>query len=298
MAIKLYFKKAGLQSLIVDQGRTSYQAFGVPVSGAMDRKAAQTANELVGNPKNSPLLEMTIIGPTIAISESCQIALTGANLSPQLNGQNIPLYQTIDIQDDATLSFGKCLAGCRAYLAIGGKWQVNKWLDSASAFPLQANLTPDSIIQKGSQIAIEPKEFIDKKISTPILSFSFPINIPVLPGPEFELFSRQNIAHFFSQIYSVHPQSNRMAYRLTPNLSLDHEISIISSAIVRGTIQISHAGQAIILMADAQTTGGYPRIANITEKALDIIAQLKANDCIQFSCCGDLREEENLGNTL
>ena len=282
----LHIKKAGLHTSIQDIGRISYQEFGVPSGGVMDREAANTANWLVGNPKNTPLLEITLMGPTIHIQGSAQIALTGANLSPQLNQGTIPMYETLTINKEATLSFGKAINGCRTYLAVGGDWQVHQWLGSSSAATTNtAILTPDSLLQKNSQLQIQPRLFLPKRVQDiglrPIYSdLAF---IKVMPGPEFDLFSPYAIASFFSQTYTISNDSNRMGYRLIgKKLIVELKQEVISSGIVPGTIQISNSGQAILLMRDAQTTGGYPRIANVIRKDLDMLAQLKPGAKIRF----------------
>jgi len=286
--ITLYFQKAGLLTTIQDKGRIGYQEFGVPVSGAMDQGAAQLANWLVNNPPSAPVLEITLLGPTIEIEGSAQIAITGADLSPKLNRQAIPMYETLTINQKAILSFGRINSGCRAYLAIGGNWMVKKWLGSASAATsAPKDLTPNSIIEKNSNLQIQhPTSFIPKRIHKPTtqLMDTETLRISVLPGPEFEAFSNYNIGHFFSQGYQISNDSNRMGYRLIGK-ALDFRPSkeVISSGIVPGTIQISNSGQPIILMRDAQTTGGYYRIANVLNAGLNQLAQAKPGTFVWFT---------------
>ena len=128
--VTLHFQKAGLLTTIQDKGRFGYLASGVPIGGAMDQEAARIANQLVGNEPNTPVLEITLLGPSINIQGTTQIALAGANLSPKLNGGAIPMYETITLRQDSILSFGKVVNGCRAYLAIKGAWQIKQWLGS------------------------------------------------------------------------------------------------------------------------------------------------------------------------
>lgn len=283
----LHFLKAGLWTTVQDQGRVGHQASGVPVSGAMDQTAAQLANWLVGNTKDHPVLEITLLGPTIEINQDAQIAITGANLSPTINGTTILMYETISVEKGAVLKFGKIQIGCRAYLAVGGQWMVQKWLASASASTTStAILTPDSLIKKGSALIIQTSSFIEKR-STPTPSdYASSIVVTVLPGPEFNTFSSHTIAHFFSQTYTIANDSNRMGYRLLgKEITNDVKQEVISSGIVLGTIQISNSGQPILLMRDAQTTGGYPRIAVVMPDELDRLAQLKPGEEVRF-CFG------------
>lgn len=284
--ISLHIEHAGLQTSIQDLGRPGYQAQGIPIGGALDRRAAIQANYLVGNQLNEPLLEVTLLGPKITFEQAAQIALTGADLSAQLDGQDIPMYQTITVPAGAALRFGKPQSGCRAYLAVGGKWLVKKWLDSASLATQQAELlTPESLLKKKQRIDIRIQPFVKPRMlqPEPPKTKQDCFLLEVLPGPEFERFTRKDIAHFFAQSYTVTPSSNRMGYRLDPgliNYAWDQEN--ISSGIVPGTIQITNNGQPIVLMADAQTIGGYPRIANLSNESISQMAQLRPGDKLRF----------------
>ena len=282
----LNFLKPGLLTLIQDTGRSGFQAFGVSEGGVMDRESAKIANKLVGNQFDSPVLEISLIGPEILFQGSCQISVTGADLSAKLNGNPIPMYQTLNIPDGAILSFGRPINGCRAYLAARGEWQVRRWLNSASFAPLGGEeLTPESRIKKNSVIRISdlPKISLQKYPVTEIPVFPESLVVRVLPGPEFEKFSTYQIASFFSSSFQLSNDSNRMGFRLQGRrIEIDKRKEIISSGIVPGTIQITHSGQPIILMADAQTTGGYYRIANVIREDLDKLAQLKPGGEIRF----------------
>ncbi len=280
----LHFLKAGLWTTVQDKGRVGHQASGVPVSGAMDQTAAQLANWLVGNSEDHPVLEITLLGPSIQINHTVQIAITGANLSPMVNRTPIPMYETVAIKEGAILKFGRIQNGCRAYLSVGGEWMVQRWLGSASAATTStAKLTPDSLIKKDSLLTIQATPFIEKRNSPPPPDYENSIVVNVLPGPEFDQFSSHTIAHFFSQTYTIANDSNRMGYRLLgKELSIESKQEVISSGIVVGTIQVSNAGQPILLMRDAQTTGGYPRIAVVLPEELDHLAQLKPGEAVRF----------------
>jgi len=283
--ITLHFQKAGMLTTVQDEGRMGCQEFGVPIGGAMDKAAAHHANELVGNKLNDPVLEITLLGPIIHFDQPAQIAITGANLSPTLNAEPISLYETINVKAKDQLSFARVINGCRAYLAIGGVWQINQWLNSYSAVHPNKEVLPDSIILKNSSLNIYGKNFVEKIVfpleKRPVLPY--PSTIPVIHGPEFEQFTHYQIAHFFSQTYTISNDSNRMGYRLQgASLSTSNTPVMISSGIVPGTIQINNAGLPIVLMRDAQTTGGYPRIANVSEKGIDLLAQKKPGEQIRF----------------
>lgn len=284
--INIHVQQAGLHSTIQDLGRPGYQAQGIPIGGALDRHAAIQANYLVGNALHEPVLEITLLGPVLHFEQACQIAITGADLSPSVDGQPVSPYQTISLQAGASLRFGKAQSGCRTYLAIRGQWLTQKWLGSASrATQHPSLLTPDSLLQKNHLLRILslpaiptrllPPRALPERQQTELLN--------VLPGPEFEHFERKDIAHFFAQSYTVTPQSNRMGYRLEPAVpDFVWPRENISSGIVPGTIQITNSGQAIVLLADAQTVGGYPRIANLDNDSLDQIAQLCPGEQLRF----------------
>ena len=284
--LALYFAKPGLFTTIQDKGRFGFQAFGVPTSGALDQAAADLANQLVGNGLDQPLLEVTLMGPKIQFQGHGMIAITGADLSATLNGDRLAVNQGIEVADGDILQFGRPVSGCRAYLSVRGKWIIPTWLSSRSAITQNGkHLTPASIVQKGTTIRI------DTSLVDPLRSSSAAIHPPetdpgirVLPGPDFDRFSRFSIGEFFSRLYRISPDSNRMGYRLQERLSsFSPEEELISSGIIPGTIQITSSGQPIILLADAQTTGGYYRIANVVSQDLDILAQLKPGDTLRFS---------------
>ncbi len=284
--IRLHVEKPGLHSLVQDSGRAGLQQYGVPLGGPLDRGAARMANQLVQNPPDTPVVELTLGGPLIRFEGSCQIALCGADLSPSLNGAALASHQTIEVPDGATLQFGNPRSGCRAYLAVRGIWSLPRWLGSHSAFlQYTPSPTPESILSKGQVIHIRPFPTRSPQI---ILhpgaahAYSEPL-IRVWPGPEFGLFSGPAIASFFGRRHRLSADSNRMGYRLTEPLDDIQPLpELISSGIVPGTIQVPPSGIPILLLADAQTVGGYPRIANVLQADLDRLAQLRPGDWLRF----------------
>ncbi|MBO3700570.1 biotin-dependent carboxyltransferase family protein [Fabibacter sp. E12] len=278
--------KAGLYTSIQDEGRMGVQDQGIPFSGALDKSSMHIANQLVGNPLNSPVLEMTMFGPILSFENSGQIAITGANMKATLNGVSIESYKTIDIEKGDRLEFHDTVFGCRTYLAIGGEWLVPQWLGSYSALPslIESKVLP-SKIKDGYTFRINTGERIaPSRIPVnqqPIYSECYIIR--VVTGPEFSQFDIDVIQSFFEQIFIVDADSNRMGYRLKGVLS-NYKSSgeEISSGITIGTVQLNNAGSPIILMADAQTTGGYPRIANVVTEDLEIVAQMKPKDELKF----------------
>ena len=287
----LKFLKAGLQTLIQDKGRPNYRSQGVSVGGALDQGSATTANKLVGNNPGSPVFEITILGPTIQFTgDECLIAITGADMSPTVNGIPIEMYVPVRIDQNSVLAFGRLKSGCRGYIAVMGKWQVGHWLNSASAaLPDLPEITPDSFIVKGSAVNVVHSgkfaESMQHQIQRQV--YSEEQIVRVLPGPEIDMFSQATLDTFLSTAHQITPASNRWGYRLDSHIPTSHPgQEIISSGVIPGTIQIPHSGSPIILMADAQTTGGYPRLAVVISEDMDKLGQAKPGDLLRFRMMG------------
>jgi antagonist of KipI len=280
--LTLRFKKAGLQTSIQDGGRFGYQSFGVPISGAMDQAAYHLANELLENPIESPVLELTLIGPEIIFSGNGFLVLTGSECHPKINQQSIPMNRVVQVNSEDVLSFGHFTNGCRAYLGVKGEWLCPTWLESYAALRIAANNF--GRIRKGDIINIEASIVGPTDRNTKLKSgIILKQEIEVIPGPEYDLFPKSSLDQFFQSVYKIGLESNRIGYRLEgPKLNSTLTKALLSSAVVPGTIQITNAGLPIILMRDAQTTGGYPRIANVISNDLNILAQNKPGDSIKF----------------
>jgi len=284
--LKVHLKKAGLYTSVQDKGRFGVQDQGIPFGGALDKHSMCTANSLVGNLSDNPVLEMTMVGAQMTFEGTGQIAITGGDMQPMLNGVSVDSYCTIHITSGDELVFQHAVSGCRTYLAIGGTWQTTQWLGSFSAVSnLMSSDKLPSILQDGDSFHVSPPELGEIKTypisKRPIFSSCYIIR--VVTGPEFGIFKLPDIEAFFQQIFIIDTASNRMGYRLKgqlPNYSPVREE--MSSGIVIGTVQITNAGQPIILMADAQTTGGYPRIANVLTDDLDILAQMQPGNELKF----------------
>jgi antagonist of KipI len=282
----LHFIKAGMFTTIQDLGRAGHQDKGIPVGGALDRASAHLANSIAGNAESEPVLEITMKGPLVRFEGSCQIVITGADMKPTLSDEEIPQNVLVDVAHDAVLSFDKLRSGCRAYLAVRGKWQVEKWLGSASALTIaEADLVPGAVIKKGSLLHIVTLDHLEvgENEGKGVDAWPDELIVRVLAGPEFKSFSAEQIAFFFNTRFSLTSDSNRIGYRLEPLLpAYESPSELISSGIVPGVVQVTRQGQPIILMADAQTTGGYHRIANVIREDLDRLAQLKPGSSVRF----------------
>lgn len=277
--------KAGFNSLIQDDGRYGYQEFGMPISGVMDFDSYRLANWLVGNNINTEILEITLIGPELKFHVDTVIGITGADISPKIDGAAVLLHKTISIKKGSVLSFGKLKNGCRCYLAISGGLGITQIMGSKSTYSY-ANLggLDGGKINIGDVFRIKTSQN-ETMLSVPdILLRNLHTTMPVrvLEGPEFDWFLEKDKECFFRNEFVVSSSSNRMGYRMEGVVLDVPEKELISSGVINGTVQVPNSGKPIVLLSDAQTTGGYPRIANVIKSDLSIFAQLKPGDRIRF----------------
>jgi len=273
--IKLKFLKPGLLTLVVDGSRIGYQKYGVPVGGAMDTNSSKMANWLVGNDAESALLEINLAGPKIQFEHACQIALTGADISANIDGLPVDSNTSMIIEKGSILHFGELKKGCRAYLSIRCKWLVKNWLDSNSPF---ISSTKTSL----NGIEIEPcEDFIPIRSGKKSILARRSNLIGVMRGPEYDQLDETMQTTLETTEFSLLPASNRMGYRLSPKLPKPGS-SIISSGVVPGTLQITQDGYPLLLMKDGPSTGGYLRALNVISEDMSYLGQLKSGDTIRF----------------
>jgi biotin-dependent carboxylase-like uncharacterized protein len=273
---------AGMHSSIQDLGRFGFRNQGVPNSGSMDSISAKLANSILNNKLNSALLEITIIGPKLIFDTDTYIAITGANISPKLNNVAILNCKVIKVKKGDILSFGKLLYGTRGYIAVYGGIQSEVKLNSRCQY---TNITRESRLSKNDEIEINrlPNEIKlnhKGKIKSKFKYFE-KNEISVFPGPEFELLSKNKQYKLLNTEFTISNNSNRMGYRMEEVIS-KHSISMITSPVMPGTVQLLPSGQIVVLMKDAQTTGGYPRIFQLNELAICTMAQKKVGDTFKL----------------
>ncbi len=265
----------GLQTSYQDGGRPGYEAFGVPVGGALDARSAMLANQLVGHAPGAPLLEITVQGPRLYFSAPAQVALTGADCPLLLNGVRMPAWHTVDVPAEGVLYIGRARQGCRAYLAIRGHWEVPRWLGSVSRLPGAEGLLP--AVERGSTIRITPMPRMAPRAIPVYLQprFHSPAALRLLPGPEHGIWAEAVLRPFWASSHRVSKMAGRMGCRLESSLPWPAGVEeLISSPVLPGTLQVTRSGQPILLLADAQTTGGYPRLGQLHEADIPLAAQL------------------------
>lgn len=292
----------GLLTTIQDGGRYGFQKDGIIVSGAMDRLSLRMGNLLVGNQENQASIEVIQAGPTILFQENCVLAITGANLSPAINSQPIPMWRPLSVEKNSILTFGKPVQGCIAYISIAGGLTIPTVLGSCSTY-LRAKLGGwhGRALQINDCIPYnQTNGFLLKRIKSVKMAegFSYPgwslepsfyhlyqsnPVIRVMPGPEYEWFTLESKNTFWQNPFRITYSSDRMGYQLEGQpLLLKHNLELLSTAVTFGTIQVPPKGNPILLMADHQTTGGYPRIAQVASVDLPLIAQTSPGACLQF----------------
>ncbi|TMU56691.1 biotin-dependent carboxyltransferase family protein [Flagellimonas algicola] len=271
--------KSGFFMTVQDVGRFGYRDIGVPVSGVMDNDSAAKANKLLDNPKEAALLEITMTGPTLQFEAPTYICLSGAFLSPTLNNEPIGNYQVIQVTKGDILSYGRLEKGFRSYLAIKGGIQTDIVMGSRSQYH---PVTPNKCLKDGSSVAYEETVSFEPAISGLKVDRKFEEEtLEVYKGPEFSILSDAQLGSLFGKSFSISEKNNRMAYQLG-ELIQGHKHSMLTSGTMPGTVQFTPAGRLIILMKDGQTTGGYPRILQLSEDSICQLAQKKFGDTISF----------------
>nr|WP_297788542.1 biotin-dependent carboxyltransferase family protein [uncultured Allomuricauda sp.] len=271
--------KAGLYLSVQDLGRFGHRDIGVPIAGAMDTESVKKANLLLENDENDAVLEITMTGPTLQFDADTYISLSGAHIVATLNNEPVDNFTVIKIGKGDILSYGRLEKGFRGYLAIKGGFQSKMLLDSRSQF---YPVTQSARLKDGDEIPYEETTSYDPKISEVKIEDHFEHEVlKVYKGPEFSLLTDGQLAEIFTKTFTVSKENNRMAYQLA-ELILGHSYSMLTSGTLPGTIQLTPAGRMIILMKDGQTTGGYPRILQLSEESIAVLAQKKYGDALKF----------------
>jgi biotin-dependent carboxylase-like uncharacterized protein len=280
--LSLKLLTTGLLTTIQDLGRHDYRDQGVPLSGAMDQHLASVANALVGNPPNAALLEFTLSGPSVEILENTTIAIAAHGFQITLSGRPAPAMQPLRLQKGDHLHIAQSKTTMRGYLAVAGGMLVPKILGSRSHY---APLTPELLLSKGTILRCGPSNTAPRLASLGrTLDPDYAHNETLLawPGPEWQRLSESDQKTLLHARLTVRPDSNRMAVLLnhTENLTAGE---ILTGPVQPGTVQLTPSGRLIVLMRDAQTTGGYSRILQITDKAVNTLAQKRPGSSLTLS---------------
>jgi len=303
--MSLHILKNGLLDTIQDGGRYGYQHLGINPGGVMDLTAMNIANALVGNDAGEAVLEMHFPAAEIRFEETVLIALSGADFSATINADTIPINKPVIVQQGAVLKFGKNKTGARIYLAVQGGYLTNEWLHSSSTHrQVKAGGFAGRALQKNDLLLLKKdqthKLLTDEK---PVLVFPWRADVSGLymsnpfhfiPGAEYYYLDEPSKEQLASGLFTINQQSDRMGYRLIgEKIQLQTPMELISTGVTKGTIQLLPDGQLIILMADHQTTGGYPRVGHVISAHFPSLAQMRAGEKFSLQKT-DLLTAENL----
>ncbi|WP_332649943.1 biotin-dependent carboxyltransferase family protein [Lysinibacillus sp. 54212] len=279
--------KPGFFSTVQDEGRFSQQQYGIIVSGAMDPLSYKISNILLQQEMEAAI-EITLVGPTLRFDADAVIALTGADFSPLLNGEPCPMWRPVTVKAGSVLKLQAAKDGARGYIAVKQGIQVPPVLGSRSTY-LRAGFGgfEGRALQKGDILPILPNSDMPSKYFArykDFIKFSKDVTIRVTAGTEWGAFTAESHKLLTTIPFTLTKDADRMGYRLQSEGKLERTLKedLISEAVTFGTIQVPPNGQPIILMVDRQTTGGYPKIAQVIRADLPKLAQLQPMSTIHF----------------
>lgn len=310
--------RPGLLATVQDTGRHGYQSYGVPVGGAMDVVSLRIANWLAGNEDGAAALELTLSGACLRFDEDALIAVCGADLSPTADGRPLPQRRPVWLRRGSVVEFKARASGCRAYVAVAGGFDVPPVMGSRSTYvrggiggfegrrlqpgdrlrsgtPGRAASALSAVLAKaredGGAFAAVPWH-VSPLVFAPLARRQ---GIRIIRGAEFGRFDAASREALLRDPFVVRPQSDRMGYRLSgPALKLSEPFELLSEGVSAGTIQVPPDGQPIVLMADRQTVGGYPRIAHVATVDLTALAQTMPGEAVAFRDIGQAEAERLL----
>lgn len=302
--MSLLVERPGLLTSLQDLGRFGRQHLGVPVNGVMDEVSHRVANWLVGNEGDDATLEITISGPTLHAQADMVVAVCGADMGGSVDGERLPQWRPVRIHRGARIEFGRASIGARGYLAVAAGFDVQPTMESRSTalrggyggirgralrkgdvLPLrsveEAHTARWVRLLARAQHGIRYPNWSVTRVNAPTVES--PQVIRVVPGRHWQAFPVAAREQFAGAEYRVSPDSDRMGFRLDgPAIEARKGGSVASEAVPMGAIQVPHGGQPIALMADRQTTGGYPVIAVVASADLTLMAQLGPRDRLRF----------------
>ena len=273
---------------VQDLGRWGHQHVGVPAAGPMDWFAHRLANQRIGNAADDAALEITLMGPELLADDDIACVVTGAEFEVMAADRRTRAGEPFIVRAGERLKFGARLAGARAVLAIEGGIQVQRVFGSR-ATSLSSRIGPfgGRALKAGDILPVErARRGIVTTPGRALHPARSGVRVRVMLGPHQSRFSRGALQAFSSSRFIVTPDSNRMGYRLDgPRLEHVGGADILSDATPMGSVQVPASGHPILLMADRQTTGGYPKIATVITADLPLAGQLAPGDWIEFEPC-------------
>jgi len=306
--VTLRVLRPGMHTTVQDLGRYGLQHMGVVPCGAMDAVAHRLANALVGNAAASATLECTVVGPELLFEDAALVALCGAAFEATVTGAALPQNRPVLLGAGARLRVGRALQGARGYLAVAGGIRVPAVLGSHSTYvPAAFGGYEGRALRAGDALALDQvapalaaARFARLKgarsgagfsstawrVSTLSLPLERTLTVRAMEGRHFDQFDAASRRAFFDQAWRVSQDSNRMGYRLAgPALARRNSGDLLSEPTCLGTVQAPGDGSVIVLMADHQTTGGYPKIAEVAGADMPMLSQLAPGGALRFARC-------------
>lgn len=276
-----------MSTTVQDLGRPGHQGSGVPEGGAMDRHTARLLNILVGNAESDALLECTLSGPELHFAHECVVAIGGADSDATLDGARIAPWRAVPVPGGATLALGGVRAGCRTYISFAGGLDVPLVLGSRSTYaPARFGGLDGRALVAGDVLPLGAAADRGRLPMRALAASSRPARgstLRFVAGRDFERLSAAARAAFLSSDFRLSPESDRMGCRvLGPAVPIAGGGTLPSEPVTTGTIQLPPSGSPIVLMADRQTTGGYPMLGQVATVDLGILAQLRPGDALRF----------------
>ncbi|GAA1958904.1 biotin-dependent carboxyltransferase family protein [Amycolatopsis minnesotensis] len=290
----------GARTLVQDLGRDGQYAIGLPPSGALDQYSHRCANLLVGNHETAATLEITMTGPELHFAEPATVAVTGGEADVRIDGMPVPCWQTVFVDAGRVLRIGALRTGCHAYLAVRGGIATEPFLGSRSTYQSSAIGGHDGrALAAGDTLPVgdEPDEIrpgqgssVDPRLR-PALGGHQPLRF--VEGLCRHRFTDESVHEFFSSTFAVSPESDRTGRRLigpalrfvdreAPFGAGDNPSNVVDLGYPVGSVQVPNGEEAICLLRDAVTGGGYATIGTVVSSDLDVLAQLKAPDTVRF----------------
>ncbi|HEY7246127.1 MAG TPA: biotin-dependent carboxyltransferase family protein [Xanthobacteraceae bacterium] len=308
MSAALRVVSPGLCTTVQDLGRSGHQRLGIPVSGALDPVSLRAANALVGNPADMGALELLYLGPTLMVeAESAAMSFAGADAIIEVfagteatHGRRVTTMRSIRLPRGAVVRIGRLTRGSALYVAVEGGFAIEPVLGSVSTY-IRGNLGgwQGRALVAGDRLPLcrmSASNRGDRRLEG--VDVSVPARVRAIAGPQSDYFSQAQIEAFFAGEFTVGAGSDRMGMRLMgPKVEHCRGFDIVSDGIAPGSIQIAGSRQPIVLLADRQTTGGYPKIATVISADMPALGRLPIGARIAFDRVG-LSEAEALRRKL
>lgn len=286
--MSILIRKAGLLDTVQDLGRVGYRSQGINPGGVTDRAAVRILNTLLGNKEAAPVIECHFPGPELEFKADAVVAIGGANFAPATDEEVLPSWTAVKLSAGSVLRFTSKKFGARAYIAVsGGGFVCDEWLGSCSTnLFAKAGGHLGKKLEAGDELGVPPIPAVDPGYALGpgmIPAYGHGLELRVTEGPEHHLLTAQSENDFFKEEFIVGRDYSRMGLRLSgAQLGMISDEELVSCAVTPGVVQLPSGGEPVVLLADCQTTGGYPRIASVISTDLSLAAQLEPGDKVRF----------------